>query len=131
MGVEHTPGPWRLADGRATGFKTVSGGESILAEARPTDDFFILKVAEMETNVDEAERKANALLIASAPDLLAASEAVMKARKDYEAWVNNGPAGRAILALAGVEDESALRAQSKNAFAALAAAIAKATGRAA
>ncbi len=72
MSGQHTPGPWSVADGRATGFKTASGGESILANARPTDDFFILKIAEMETNVSAAERAANARLIAAAPDMLAA-----------------------------------------------------------
>lgn len=73
--------------------------------------------------------EADARIIASALDLLAAAQAVVKARKDYETWVTDGPAGRAVLALMGVDDETSLRAQSREAFAALDAAIAKATGQ--
>jgi hypothetical protein len=72
-----TPGPWRLCDGDRTGFKTASGGASVLAPARPSDDFFILKIAEMDTNVPPAEALANARLIAAAPDLLEALQAVL------------------------------------------------------
>lgn len=67
-----------------------------------------------------------ALLIAAAPELLAASVAVVKARKDFEQWVRGGRAGRAILVLAGAESQRDLRTRTEAAFASLAAAIAKA-----
>jgi hypothetical protein len=68
--TDFTPGPWSWTDGNTTGFKTDSGGESILAQARPSDDFFVLKIAEMDSNVPPHERAANARLIAAAPCLL-------------------------------------------------------------
>lgn len=73
----HTPGPWSCADGDASGFKTGSGGESILATARPSDDYFVLKIAEMDSNVPVDERTANARLIAAAPDLLEALQVIV------------------------------------------------------
>lgn len=91
---KHTPAPWRVVAGSTLGFKTASGGESILADARPTDDFFVLKIAEMDTNVGAAERAANASLIAAAPDMYEAIQnalglldnAVARRRHDGDAF---------------------------------------------
>lgn len=72
-----TPGPWHIKSGTTPGFKTGTGGPGIYADARPSDDFFILQIAVLETNVPAEEIEANAHLFATAPDLL---KALIKAR---------------------------------------------------
>lgn len=72
MGATHTPGPWSTAPGDQTGFKTHSGRPGVYAPARPSDDYFVLKVAELDGNVPASEVDANARLIAAAPDMLEA-----------------------------------------------------------
>lgn len=85
MITKHTPGPWHIKSATASGFKTKSGGNGIYAPARPTDDFFILQIASMETNLSGQEVEANARLIAAAPELLEAAIYLMDdLRHSYE-----------------------------------------------
>ena len=65
---EHTPGPWELAweDGKHGVIGQTTGGKLVAIVGNNPDDG------------RNDERKANARLIAAAPDLLAACEAVLK-----------------------------------------------------
>lgn len=80
-----TPGPWHSKPGDVSGFKTSSGLPGVYAQARASDDFFILKIAELDTNVPYHEVAANARLIAAAPELLAALTKCRGLLRDY-AW---------------------------------------------
>lgn len=71
-GWQGTLGPWHLKPGDASGFKTFSGEAGVYAKARPSDDFFILQIAELSSNVPAAEIDANARGIAAVPELVAA-----------------------------------------------------------
>jgi hypothetical protein len=121
----HTPGPWHINPGDATGFKTYSGEPGVYARARPTDDYFVLKIAEMDTNVPARERKANARLIAAAPDHALVCWAMCVQDATWEEWGS----GKGEFCFAGLRhsthlDEFGCPVLTDN----LRAAIAKATG---
>jgi hypothetical protein len=65
----HTPGPWK-----ASGFSISAKGSGHIAKA-------------LEVYMDRTTREANARLIASAPDLLEALEAVIAiSDRKHDAW---------------------------------------------
>lgn len=84
--AKHTPGPWRVEDG-----ELLAGGDSgavVLGSIHGADDYPCC-----EEDID-AECKANARLIAAAPDLLALLE------EAYDALPHGDLAGRIAAALA-------------------------------
>ncbi len=80
---QHTPGPWGLCDDRKDGVSVITSGG---------DDGRSIAFIEL-VDVSEPELEANARLIAAAPDLLAALEAMVAA--DEHGWpVNMGGSAR-------------------------------------
>jgi hypothetical protein len=94
--MSHTPGPWRASyekrgfigqpDSEMTTFHTIeachqpagiNGRSLILAEMRVGDEAFGFGEDAIRHRVDDAEAQANARLIAAAPELLAALEALV------------------------------------------------------
>jgi len=71
---KHTPGPWRIKWG-----ENIFGGERLVANAGSHQQNF-------DTEKAAAENKANARLIAAAPDLLEALKAVVT--EDGKGWTN-------------------------------------------
>lgn len=63
--VKHTPGPWSVAPGK-------NDMEPVIIQGDPGDPWFIATLHDMEK-----QTQANARLIAAAPDLLEALEAVL------------------------------------------------------
>jgi hypothetical protein len=69
--TKHTPGPWKVA-------KAKNGRRYVYS----TDNFPVISWPAYRSG---AEREANARLIASAPDLLAERDALLKALKEIKA----------------------------------------------
>jgi len=67
--MEHTPGPWELSENEL-------GVTSSVGSTWP--------IARMEIGWTPEERRANARLIAAAPELLEAAEAVVKAESNIQ-----------------------------------------------
>ena len=73
MNVKHTPGPWPIWAGERAGFTHIAIGH--IASMRP---------AYVETQSPDAEvMKANAKLIAAAPDMLAAARQAIMSHMRY------------------------------------------------
>jgi len=96
--TQHTPGPWRV-DNKAFGGSEV-GAELVIYSSRG--------IVAMACTIHEGlvNAEANARLIAAAPDLLAALEALY----DQEDWNNedvpaNSPIGMAAAAIAKAKGE--------------------------
>ncbi len=84
MSVKHTPGPWKVKG-------SYQGSVTILALREHTDahgktSAFFGEVAKTHPVGDEGARKANARLIASAPDLLVAAVEIQAAR--HAQWID-------------------------------------------
>ncbi len=71
---EHTPGPWRLENNIAYGWKT--NPYSITVRKRGVHSVAVANIPAKQT-ITREEALANARLIAAAPDLLEALEAVI------------------------------------------------------
>jgi len=76
--TEHTPGPWENDNG-------VVAGKDIKDLTRPSFDIF--DVSHWHGNKEEAQ--ANAHLIAAAPDLLSACEAIAHGMKETQGFAPN------------------------------------------
>lgn len=72
-GGRHTPGPWTVSEGHKN--RIIWGGDDVVAEVH----WWVIEGA--------AESKANALLIAAAPDLLAVAKAFLAS---YPGGINDG-----------------------------------------
>ena len=88
METKHTPGPWHIARETFGEDKRIVGDCNVVRMSGPCDAVVVSLGADM------AEQNANARLIASAPDVLAALEAI-RARThgeyDHPALVAYGP----------------------------------------
>ena len=80
MTTKHTPGPWRIGDNGITIFgpKTELPSPVTIAKLLPPT-----------VRVDQEERKANALLIAAAPDLLVMLQRLLDEVKMSEAAMSH------------------------------------------
>lgn len=83
MKNKHTPGPWKI-----NSFNDRTGGYVIADKIEPN-------ICEMNSSRSIEETKFNAHLIAAAPELLEALEALTKAgeRGLWGAWADNTPNG--------------------------------------
>ena len=86
---EHTPGPWRTHPGSAVSSWNVRADDLTIAFC-PTNTSW----GDLTRRVDEPHAKANARLIAAAPDLLDACEAIAA-----EASIAQSPEGDDILVI--------------------------------
>ena len=112
MTTQHTPGPWTILDG------------AILCEHVNAFGNFSHALTEVMLALITREDRANARLIAAAPDLLAACEAARAALETCDPWTEIGPSGQGGDELGMKFDESLVEA----AKVATDAAIAKAKG---
>ena len=87
MNAQHTPGPWSINNGRC-----IYGNDGMI---RPF-------VAEIADDHNDAETAANARLISSAPDLLAALQAILTGNVygDPDEWNRRVDVGFAAIAKA-------------------------------
>jgi hypothetical protein len=80
--MNHTPGPYRILRRSDKSLDYTHDGKLIIVDTR---QFFIASIhadADEREAIEEEEQRANALLIAAAPDLLAALEAIATFRPD-------------------------------------------------
>jgi hypothetical protein len=76
--MAHTPGPWTLEYNEYAGYDMMSGGWVV----KSSTGWIVV----MDCNKDDAKGKADALLIAAAPDLLAALRRVERVLKTSDTW---------------------------------------------
>lgn len=111
MRTQHTPGPWRWADGYQAS-ATSRNAPTVYIPGRE-----VCKLSSLMANEHQAEAKANARLIAAAPDLL---DACRLAARNAEAELYMLP----------VDADRAVRTCREKQVAIYRAALAKATGEA-
>lgn len=88
MGQKHTPGPWRIGDAGQTVYGAKAEGE------------FPKVVADTSKSMTVGERRANARLIAAAPELL---EALRDLQAQCQKWAPTIDQSRARAAIAKAE----------------------------
>jgi hypothetical protein len=76
----HTKGPWHVGVGNGEGSIFADSGRTRLESGGTT----LYPICEINSGWDESEDAANARLIASAPELLAAAEAALGELEGYE-----------------------------------------------
>lgn len=88
----HTPGPW-IANGHA------------VEQDKPKDVYVICSIhgGRFEDDRTESELDSNARLIAAAPDLLAATEAMLKRIRTMKTWLPKSYPALAMVQLAEAE----------------------------
>jgi hypothetical protein len=96
MAASHTPGPWTLEDPLGPELLSIVVGDE------PHQWQFIAQVSAAgnreEGDVPKAQAKANAHLIAAAPEMLAALKAIAALMNDGGRLPENGPTHRTALA---------------------------------
>jgi hypothetical protein len=81
----HTKGPWHIGQGNGEGSIFCESGRTRLESGGTT----LYPVCDIVRGWDEAEDLANAHLIASAPDLLAALRTIANMKCDGDLWHGN------------------------------------------
>ena len=93
MTTQHTPGPWHIGSGNGAGSIFAENGRMRLESGGTT----LYPVCNMVTGWNTEEDKANARLIAAAPQMLAALRAALEAMGDsYDARDAAGPEGEQL-----------------------------------
>ena len=93
MTTQHTTGPWHLGSGNGEGSIYAENGRLRLETGGTT----LYPVCNMVTGWNTEADKANALLIAAAPQMLAALRAALEAMGDsYDATDAAGEAGASV-----------------------------------